>query len=609
MAVSRFGHSRGGGSPLLHSSSMIRVREGDDERILSIEEFEHLARRGELSPFAEVCLPAVTGERFVPARDLPLFSSLYDPRRLLFQKHFHLGRLPIVTGLVSLACVGLFLLAKDMGDGAVTRDALIALGAKARARIVDEGELWRVLMANLLHRDLTHLAFNLFALLNIGTVLEGVYRRGDYVLLLVVGGISAMGFSTLASGPVTVGASGIIFACLGCAIVFGLRFSDLLPLRYRVYFGVVVVGYAAVMFYLGLQRATTDNWGHAGGLIAGLIMGALLEPRLMRLTAKPEAPRTALVPWLLSLALVVIVAAAGPLVPRFWFGYEPHRFDMFGVELWRPTTWQKGPNPLGFLAFGNSVDALTSIACARVGARHTADAAAKRFVDDELRSLARAGHIGDLQVGRDAADEIDGVPARLIPFSFVASDGPFEARAFVFVRGDNECAFVLAHRASASPTSRAILDEIRARIHFVETKAQRDAANAVLNRPHDPRAQLDLAFAHQSAGDVDRARAAFVKAAAETHGDPGWDVRVQLGRARFELDFGGDLDLARREAMAALAASPADADTAVLVVDILLRRGELDAARAALGPALKLNPDDTRLLERQRAVGAATAAP
>lgn len=569
-----------------------------------MEEFEHLVRRGEISPFAEVCLPALTGERFVQARELPLFSALYDPRRMLFQRHFHLGRFPLVTGLFAVACVGLFLLARSLGDGVVTREALLALGAKARARVVDDGELWRLLLANFLHRDLTHLGFNLFALLNVGTVLEGVYRRADYVLLLVIGGLASMGVSAVASVPVTVGASGIVFCCLGAAVVFGLRFSELLPLRYRLYFGVVVVGYAAVMFYLGLQRPTTDNWGHAGGLLAGVVLGALLEPRLMRVRDPRDARAPETARWLLSLGLVVLVVAAGPLIPRLLFRYVPYRFDAFGIELHRPTTWQKGPDPLGFLAFGNGVDALTSIACARVPGGRALDAAATRFVEQELRALARAGHIGDLVVGAPAAADVAAVPARAVPFSFIASDGAFEARAFVFVRGETECAFVLAHRVGASVRSRAILEEIRQRIAFVETKAEREAHNAVLNRPADPRAVLDLALAHQASGNVAAARSAFDQAAALSVHDPMWTARIELARARMELSAGLDLAAALGAAERAIRARPEDPDTAVLLVDVRLRRGELDLARQALGAVLRVFPNEPRLLERKAALTA-----
>ena len=147
---------------------MIRVRDGEDESVLTIEEFERRARRGELSPHALVNMPALTGDEFVEARALPIFLAVYDPRRLLFRRHFQLGRLPLVTGALALVGVLLWLVARDLGDGVVTREALVALGAKSRARIVDEGETWRLLMASLLHKDGVHVAFNVFVLVAVG---------------------------------------------------------------------------------------------------------------------------------------------------------------------------------------------------------------------------------------------------------------------------------------------------------------------------------------------------------------------------------------------------------------------------------------------------------
>ena len=43
-----------------------------------------------------------------------------------------------------------------LGEGFITREALLDLGAKARARIVDEGELWPLLVANLLQRQVSY---------------------------------------------------------------------------------------------------------------------------------------------------------------------------------------------------------------------------------------------------------------------------------------------------------------------------------------------------------------------------------------------------------------------------------------------------------------------
>ncbi len=573
------------------------MRDGDDDVVLTMDEFEARARRGEISPHALVSIPAITGDALVEARRLPLFAAVFDPRRLLFRRHFHLGRLPIVTGALALVCVALWWFARDLGDGVVTREALLALGAKARARIVDEGQTWRLWTAGLLHTDGVHLGFNLFALLSVGTVLEGVYRRGDYVLLLVSSALSCMVASTIGSPPVTVGASGMIFGCLGCAVVFGLRFADVLPTRYRAYFGVVVVGYTAVTFWLGFLRTTTDNWGHFGGIACGVVCGALLEPRLLRLTTVREGAAAVARPWVLAVALVVVVVAAGPLLPRLLLRFVATPFSAFGVVVERPATWARGPDPFGFLAFGNGVDALVSLACGRVSQAPTLAGASARFVDDELAGLSRAGHIADLVV-ESVADDAIGVgrvvPARRHRVRFVASDGPFVADARVFVRGEIDCTVVTAWRTDASPRARELLDEIVGRLRFAPTDAEAQAERATQQQPTSTRAWLERALTHQAAGSTDDARVAYARAAALAEDEPPWAARAAVARARFELDVGGVLELARSAALTAVQRAPGDADAWALLVEVHRRRGDPVGARAALADAHGRFPHDGR---------------
>lgn len=560
---------------------MIRVRDGDDEHILSMDEFERRARRGEISPHAMVSIPALTGDDgFVEARTLSLFSAVYDPRRLLFRRHFQLGRLPLVTAALTALCIALWWVARDLGDGAVTREALLVLGAKARARIVDEGETWRLLTASVLHKDGVHLAFNLFVLVSVGSVLEAVYRRGDYLLLLVCSGLACMITSTVASPPATVGASGMVFGCLGCAVVFGLRFADVLSLRYRLYFGVVIVAYTAAAFWSGLLRTSTDNWGHAGGMVCGFLFGALLEPRLLRLKGVSEERSAVARPWIAVVVIVVVVVACGPLLPRLFLRWVPLPFQAFGVVLHHPQTWARGPDPLGFVAVGNGTDALASLACSRSASSNTLDAAATTFVDRELFGLMRAGHIANLEVDPQTDDVVDArvrVPARKVTFSFIASDGPFHATARVFVRGEMECALVTAARNDASSTSLALLNELALQVQVVPTIAERSAI-AATERSTSTRAWLERALAHQAAGSVDDARAAFVHAQQFAASEPSWLARVNVARARFELVQGRQLDAAAAAVATAVANSPDDADVRATVIDVAFARGERELA-------------------------------
>lgn len=582
-----------------YAAWVIRVRDGETEAVLSMEEFEARARRGVLSPHALVSLPALTGDTFVEARSLPMFAAVYDPRRLLFRRHFHLGRLPIVTGAVALVCVLLWFVARDLGDGAVTREALLVLGAKARARVLDEGETWRLLMASLLHKDGVHLGFNLFVLVAVGAVLEGVYRRGDYLLLLVAGGLACMTTSLLMSPPATVGASGMVFACLGCAMIFGLRFADVLPLRYRLYFGVVVVIYTAAAFWSGLLRTSTDNWGHAGGLVAGAVCGLVFEPRLLRLSQVRERPLVTLQPWLTVVGLVVVVVAAGPLVPRLMQGTLALPFPAFGVVLEHPRSWTRSPNPLGFVAVGNGTDALASLACTR--ARDDDDAPppelaamTRRFVDGELFGLSRSGHIANLEVDADDTALVDGVPARRVDFAFVASDGPFSARAFVFVRGRIECVLVTAARTDASPRARVLLDELAKHVRLVPTEAERTAVARTAHTPGSTKLWLERARAHADAAALDEARAAFDKATALADDEPSWIPRVGVARARFELALGHDLEAAAAAAARAVKKAPGDADATAAAIDTAFARGHREAACIDRLGARGRFPDDAR---------------
>ncbi len=596
---------------------MIRVREGDVETLISIDEFEARARSGEMSPFAWVCIPTLTGDRFVQARELSLFVALYDPRRLHFRRHFALGRLPLVTGLVAALCVALFLISRHLGDGVVTREVLLDLGAKARARILEDGEAWRLLAANLLHRDIVHLSFNLFALLNIGTVLEGVYRRGDYVLVLVVSGLCTMATSAVMSGPVTVGASGLVFGCLGCAVVFGWRYGDVLPLRYRTYFGVVVVGYAAAMFYLGLRSPSTDNWGHAGGLLAGFVLGGVLTPRLMRLTDEPREPLRELVrPFVLAALVPLALLLVGPLLPRWFVHMTPYTVEAFGVVLERPAHWTKAKDPLGFLTFGNGVDAFASLGCADRRGPSRLDEAAERFVGTELVGLSRGGHIGDLNVSEPVPSAVGSgahtEPAVRVHFSFMASDGPLEADALLFSRGQLECALVLAARPTASPTASVRLDDIRARLRFVPTRAEVLAKRNVSGRPSSSAAWLDLAFAHQRGGAIAEARAAFEEAerlsAAESSETSRRIGQIQLALATLELGFAGNAEAAAQHAERAVTLTGGDRDATLVLLEALLEQGELERARAHLAAARERLGADADLDALEKRIVAAEAA-
>jgi membrane associated rhomboid family serine protease len=183
---------------------------------------------------------------------------------------------PWVTLLFLLACVWV-LLAAGGTKGALSVSGLLAHGAKATPLILDRGETWRLLSANLLHKDLLHLAFNAFAIWNVGGALERAVRPADYLALLIFTALSTTVASAVGADSISLGASGIAFGVLGASATFGWRRAA--RGRLRAHFGLRLLPWLFALFLAGLGSAGVDNWGHGGGLLAGAACGLFLTPR------------------------------------------------------------------------------------------------------------------------------------------------------------------------------------------------------------------------------------------------------------------------------------------------------------------------------------------
>jgi len=184
---------------------------------------------------------------------------------------------PWVTLLFLLACAWVLLAAGGM-RGALSVSGLLAYGAKATPLILDRGETWRLLSANLLHKDLLHLAFNAFAIWNVGGALERAVRPADYLALIIFTALSTTVASAVGADSISLGASGIAFGVLGASATFGWRRA--VRGRLRAHFGLRLLPWLFALFLAGLGSAGVDNWGHGGGLLAGAACGLFLSPRL-----------------------------------------------------------------------------------------------------------------------------------------------------------------------------------------------------------------------------------------------------------------------------------------------------------------------------------------
>jgi rhomboid protease GluP len=139
------------------------------------------------------------------------------------------------------------------------------------------GQWWRLLTYMFLHGGLMHIAFNMWCLWDLGALCESLYGRWTFGAIYLITGIGA-GLASVAWNPgvLSVGASGAIFGLAGALIASFYLGEFSMPraalsgtLRSLLFFA----GFN--LFFGGLFQGI-DNACHIGGLITGLILGALI---------------------------------------------------------------------------------------------------------------------------------------------------------------------------------------------------------------------------------------------------------------------------------------------------------------------------------------------
>jgi rhomboid protease GluP len=139
------------------------------------------------------------------------------------------------------------------------------------------GEWWRLFTYMFLHGGIMHIAFNMWCLWDLGALSESLYGRWTflaiYLLTGVAGGLASVGWNP---GVLSVGASGAIFGLAGALIAsFYLGEFSLPNIAIRGTLRSLVIFAVFNLFFGGLFGGI-DNACHIGGLVCGLIAGALI---------------------------------------------------------------------------------------------------------------------------------------------------------------------------------------------------------------------------------------------------------------------------------------------------------------------------------------------
>jgi membrane associated rhomboid family serine protease len=148
--------------------------------------------------------------------------------------------------------------------------SVIDNGALYGPAIGDGHEYWRLVTSGFLHAGLIHIAFNMYLLYILGSLLEPAIGRVRFLVLyftaLLGGSLGALLINPLS---LTVGASGAVFGLMGAAVVI-MRARGFDPMA------------SGIPLLIGLNLLITFVFpgisigGHLGGLAAGTVAALLL---------------------------------------------------------------------------------------------------------------------------------------------------------------------------------------------------------------------------------------------------------------------------------------------------------------------------------------------
>ncbi len=163
--------------------------------------------------------------------------------------------------------------------GCSFRESVVPFGAAISWRMIGGNEWWRLLTSFFVHKGFDHAFSNLFLLWIVGKRLERILgTRGFLGVYLMCGLTSSVVSLAFSPERTCFGASGAVFGVTAAVIaIYSFRFRTLTgSQKWRFAF---LVFYTVGSLVAGLYDQETDNPGHLGGVVSGLVLGVLFAIR------------------------------------------------------------------------------------------------------------------------------------------------------------------------------------------------------------------------------------------------------------------------------------------------------------------------------------------
>jgi rhomboid protease GluP len=150
--------------------------------------------------------------------------------------------------------------------------SLFVLGATGAIPIDSYHRWWTLVSASYLHGGLLHIFFNMAAFRQLSAVVIREFGIRRMFAIYTLGGVAGFGVSYLAGVGLTIGASAGVCGLVGAILFYGKSRGG----AYGTALYKQVGMWMLIMFVFGFVVPGINNWGHAGGIAAGALLGYLL---------------------------------------------------------------------------------------------------------------------------------------------------------------------------------------------------------------------------------------------------------------------------------------------------------------------------------------------
>jgi len=189
----------------------------------------------------------------------------------LREEYFNPKETPITFLLVG-ANIITFVVLEIMGN---TNDGVFMLlnGAMNPSMILNYGQWYRLFTATFMHFGIEHLLNNMLLLFLLGQIFERAVGSTRYLGIYLGSGLAGSFLSffymcLMGRDDIVVGASGGIFGIVGGMLIVILVHRG----RYKGISTRRMLLMMAITLYFGFANAGTDNAGHVGGLVTGIVL-------------------------------------------------------------------------------------------------------------------------------------------------------------------------------------------------------------------------------------------------------------------------------------------------------------------------------------------------